>query len=82
MLGLGDYMDVTCQAFIGGTAVDANIQQLRSGVQVVVGTPGRVFHMLERSALRALLTPIGFLFSTMMSFFRDQVHQNVDRGRS
>jgi translation initiation factor 4A len=59
-------MDITCQAFIGGTGVGENIQQLRSGIQVVVGTPGRVFHMLERSALRTSLTLIGCLFSTMM----------------
>ncbi len=49
---LGDYMGVTCHAFIGGTNVHDEIKRLESGVQIVVGTPGRVYDMLSRSALR------------------------------
>ena len=61
-------MGITCQAFIGGTGVSENIQQLRSGIQVVVGTPGRVFDMLERSALRTLFILTSFLYRKWMSF--------------
>ena len=45
-------MGVTCHACIGGTNVRDDIKRLETGVQVVVGTPGRVLDMLNRSALR------------------------------
>jgi len=32
---------------VGGTAVRDNMRQLRQGPQVVIGTPGRVLHMIE-----------------------------------
>lgn len=54
VLALGDYMSVTCHACIGGTNVRDDIKRLESGVQIVVGTPGRVFDMLNRSALRKM----------------------------
>jgi translation initiation factor 4A len=52
VLGLGDYMGVTCHACIGGTNVRDDMKRLEGGVQIVVGTPGRVYDMLSRSALR------------------------------
>ena len=45
-------MNVTCHACIGGTNVHDDIKRLEAGVQVVVGTPGRVYNTLKRSALR------------------------------
>ncbi len=45
-------MGVTCHACIGGTNVRDDIKRLETGVQIVVGTPGRVYDMLNRSALR------------------------------
>merc|ERR1712166_188046 len=36
---------------IGGTNVRQDMDKLRSGVQLVVGTPGRVFDMINRRAL-------------------------------
>ena len=45
-------MGVTCHAIVGGTNVRDDIKRLETGVQIVVGTPGRVFDMLRRSALR------------------------------
>lgn len=43
---------VTVRACIGGTPVSEEVAALRGGVQVVVGTPGRVHHMIHRRALR------------------------------
>ena len=51
-MALGDYMGITCHACIGGTNVRDDIKRLEGGVQIVVGTPGRVYDMLSRSALR------------------------------
>lgn len=50
---LGDYLKVKSHACVGGTSVREDTQTLQRGVHVVVGTPGRVFDMLRRGALRA-----------------------------
>ncbi|KAK7203086.1 ATP-dependent RNA helicase eIF4A [Myxozyma melibiosi] len=52
VLGIGEYMNVTCHACIGGTAIRDDVRILQEGVQVVVGTPGRVHDMIQRRALR------------------------------
>merc|ERR1712093_154324 len=44
-------LNVVCHACIGGTKVADDIDMLRRGVHIVVGTPGRVFDMIERRAL-------------------------------
>lgn len=46
-------LQVKCHACVGGTSVREDARILASGVQVVVGTPGRVFDMLRRRNLRA-----------------------------
>jgi translation initiation factor 4A len=52
VLALGDYMGAQCHACIGGTAVREDMRKLESGCHVVVGTPGRVFDMINRRALQ------------------------------
>jgi len=51
VLALGDYMDCKCHACIGGTNVRDDMKILEAGVHVVVGTPGRVWDMINRRAL-------------------------------
>ncbi len=48
---LGNYMQVQVHSCIGGTAVGEDIRKLEAGVQVVSGTPGRVFDMIRRHKL-------------------------------
>jgi len=48
---IGDYLNIVCHACIGGTKVSDDIDILRRGVHIVVGTPGRVFDMIDRRAL-------------------------------
>ena len=48
---IGDYMKIKCHACIGGTVVREDIRILEQGVHVVVGTPGRVFDMMQRKHL-------------------------------
>merc|ERR1740125_72776 len=50
-MAIGDYLGVSTMACIGGTNVRQDMDKLRSGVQLVVGTPGRVFDMINRRAL-------------------------------
>lgn len=51
VIALGDYMNATCHACIGGTNVREDLVKLNSGVHTVVGTPGRVHDMITRKAL-------------------------------
>ncbi len=51
VLALGDYLDVQVHACIGGTSVREGMLKLKAGVHVVVGTPGRVFDMINRRVL-------------------------------
>ncbi|KAH9953306.1 P-loop containing nucleoside triphosphate hydrolase protein [Russula dissimulans] len=52
VIALGDYMNVECHPCIGGTNVREDMSKLQEGVHVVVGTPGRVYDMINRRALR------------------------------
>lgn len=50
VLALGDFMQASCHACIGGTNVKEDMNKLEKGAQIVVGTPGRVSDMLSRKA--------------------------------
>ncbi|KRT80921.1 helicase [Oryctes borbonicus] len=52
ILALGDFMNVQCHACIGGTNLGEDIRKLDYGQHVVSGTPGRVYDMIRRRALR------------------------------
>lgn len=40
-------MSIKVHACVGGTAVREDIKTLQDGVHVVVGTPGRVYDMIQ-----------------------------------
>jgi len=71
VLALGDYMDIHVHACVGGTAVRDDIRTLQQGVHVVVGTPGRVFDMINRRALR---------LDHIRQFFLDEADEMLSRG--
>lgn len=51
-VSLGDYMGLRCHICIGGTMVNEDIRIFRNeSPHVVVGTPGRVYDMIQRGAL-------------------------------
>jgi len=68
---LGDYMDVKSHACVGGTAVREDIQVLQKGVQIVVGTPGRVNDMITRNALK---------LEKLRIFVLDEADEMLSRG--
>jgi len=68
---LGDFLHVTSHACIGGTLVRDDIQILRNGVQVVVGTPGRVFDMINRNVMQT---------SKVKMFVLDEADEMLSRG--
>jgi translation initiation factor 4A len=48
---LGRFMNVKMHCCVGGTAVQEDIDKLRDNMQIIVGTPGRVNDLLQRSVL-------------------------------
>ncbi|KAI0241993.1 Eukaryotic initiation factor 4A-II [Lamellibrachia satsuma] len=71
VIALGDYMQAQCHACIGGTNVRDDIHRLSSGVHVVVGTPGRVFDMINRRALN---------IRNIKMFVLDEADEMLSRG--
>ncbi|OBZ65651.1 ATP-dependent RNA helicase eIF4A, partial [Grifola frondosa] len=71
VVALGDYMNIECHACVGGTNVREDMAKLQEGVQVVVGTPGRVFDMINRRALRT---------DTIKIFCLDEADEMLSRG--
>ncbi|KAK9365150.1 P-loop containing nucleoside triphosphate hydrolase protein [Lipomyces kononenkoae] len=77
VVAIGDYTNVTCHACIGGTAIRDDVRILQEGVQIVVGTPGRVQDMIQRRALRTDNVKIFVLDEAdeMLSHgFKDQIY--------
>ena len=68
---IGDYLKVKVHACVGGTNVREDMAILRSGVQVVVGTPGRVMDMIQRRCLQV---------DALKLFILDEADQMLDRG--
>jgi len=71
LMSLGDYMDANCHACIGGTNVREDIVRLSSGAHVIVGTPGRVFDMINRRALNT---------KYIKQFVLDEADEMLSRG--
>jgi len=77
ILALGDLMKVKCRAVIGGTNVGEDIRSLERGMQVVSGTPGRVYDMIKRNVLntRYLKMLVIDEADEMLSMgFKDQIY--------
>jgi ATP-dependent RNA helicase len=50
---LGEYMNVSCRACIGGKSLGEDMRAMeKGGAQVVSGTPGRVYDLMRRGALQ------------------------------
>jgi len=71
VLALGDYMNAQCHACIGGTNVREDMRKLEMGVHIVVGTPGRVYDMINRRALR---------IDQIKMFILDEADEMLSRG--
>ncbi|KAI9144723.1 P-loop containing nucleoside triphosphate hydrolase protein [Paraphysoderma sedebokerense] len=71
LLALGDFMSIESHACIGGTNVREDMRKLEAGVHVVVGTPGRVYDMINRGALRT---------DSVKMFVLDEADEMLSRG--
>ncbi|MDD1743595.1 MAG: DEAD/DEAH box helicase, partial [Methanomassiliicoccales archaeon] len=48
---LGEFIGLRVLPVYGGTSIDAQIESLRKGVEIVVGTPGRIIDHIKRGTL-------------------------------
>lgn len=71
VVAIGDYMKIECMACIGGTLVREDMRKLEAGVHIVVGTPGRVFDMINRRALNV---------QHLKQFVLDEADEMLSRG--
>jgi len=71
LMALGDFLEIQCHACVGGTNVREDMHKLQSGVHVVVGTPGRVYDMIQRRILNT---------SAIKMFVLDEADEMLSRG--
>jgi translation initiation factor 4A len=71
MLALGDYLNAKCYACVGGTRIVEDLSMLKGGQHVVVGTPGRVYDMIQRQVLNT---------SHIKMFVLDEADEMLSRG--
>jgi translation initiation factor 4A len=64
-------MKIECMACIGGTRVADDMRRLEGGVHCIVGTPGRVFDMINRRALQV---------NEIRQFVLDEADEMLSRG--
>jgi superfamily II DNA/RNA helicase len=65
------YMDVRTVVIVGGASMTAQIRQLQDGVQVVIGTPGRLLDLIRRRKL---------YLDGVQAFVLDEVDRMLDLG--
>lgn len=68
---IGRYMRVRELAIYGGSPIERQIKALRSGVSVVIGTPGRVMDHIERGTLK---------LDQIRTFVLDEADEMLDMG--
>jgi len=71
MTALNLFLKVKGALIIGGTKVDANFRTLDEGAQLIIGTPGRVFDMIKRYALKT---------DKISAFIMDEADEMLSRG--
>ena len=65
------YLELTSALIMGGTSVEQNFKDLDRGVQVVIGTPGRIYDMMRRYALKT---------NSLKCFVMDEADEMLSRG--
>ena len=68
---LGEYLKIKVSLLIGGTKVGADIDKLKEGPQVLVGSPGRVLDLIKRKKIT---------LSYLNSFVLDEADEMLSKG--
>ena len=70
-ISLSEYMNALVHCCVGGTNVREDLEVLQKGIHVVVGTPGRIWDMISREALRTQYVKL---------FILDEADEMLSRG--
>ena len=68
---LGEYLHIKVSLLIGGTRVGADIDKLKEGPQILVGSPGRVLDLIKRKRIS-----LGYL----QTFVLDEADEMLSKG--
>ncbi|KAJ6246651.1 eukaryotic initiation factor 4a-ii [Anaeramoeba flamelloides] len=68
---LGEFLGIKVHCCIGGVPIEVDMKKLREGVHIVVGTPGRVIHMMEEHVLKT---------KDIKTFVLDEADEMLSRG--
>lgn len=68
---MGEHLSVKVECMIGGNTLDEDIKKLQEGCQIIVGTPGRIYDLLNRRKLKVNFLKI---------FILDEADEMLDRG--
>lgn len=80
---IGDYSKIKVVALIGGTDIRADLYTLKEGVHIVVGTPGRIYDMINRGILditRLKVLVLDEADQMLDRGFKDQIHEIFNKG--
>lgn len=73
-------MGINISEFMGGTEVSDDIKNLKNGCQIAVGTPGRLFDLIERGALKTnniVTLVIDEADQMLAADFKEQIRQII-----
>lgn len=68
---IGTFLNVKVEGFVGGKSTKDDIEKLRKGIHVAVGTPGRIYDLVEKNFLDV---------SEMRMFVMDEADEMLSRG--
>lgn len=68
---LGEFSKVKVQACIGGTSLKKDQQNLYEGAHIIIGTPGRVLHLLDKKLLK---------LGNLKTFILDEADEMLTKG--
>ena len=68
---LGEYMNIKTCLLIGGTRLESNVKELKKGIQILVGSPGRVLDLLNKKV---------FYLNYLNCFVLDEADEMLSKG--
>lgn len=71
-LALGDVLKVRCHACVEGTVICDDVERFLEGQQLIVGTPGRVMHMIEERHFKVENVAL-FIVDEADQMFKEQI---------
>lgn len=78
--GISSYMDIKIVLGVGGASVREQVDSLKSGAQVMIGTPGRIYDLISNRLDRGYLSNLKMLVmdeadEMLSSGFQEQVRE-------